>query len=99
MNMPEPSSKRATRVRRAMMLKYRGSTSLPHIGGSGAHGQVEVRVLQAMVQLGQDGSQNAAQINNFFCTDIAEAGHVTARINVCTERGGDVKGCNPTKCS
>src|SRR5205807_4198549 len=49
------------------------------LGRATADGEVEVRVSESHVNLGQQGSQNASQIRNLRIADVSEARHVAER--------------------
>src|SRR5271157_989252 len=58
------------------------------LGGSGADSEIEVRVVQSVVELRQHGAQDSSQVNDFLGADVAEAGHMAARIDVGEEGRG-----------
>src|SRR6202035_2706820 len=88
MNIPDPSSKPATRVRRGMMLTYQWKCFTPtYSAGALRMVEIEIRIAQPVVNLRQNGFQHPGQVSRLDIADVAKTGHVAARVNGSAERG------------
>src|SRR6185437_10166721 len=49
---------------------------------SGTNGEVKVRVVQAIVELGQHQAEHVGQVGDFFASNIGEIGHMPPGIDM-----------------